>query len=100
SGVAEVTVLVFVCKVDLKKYLHDRIGVPLAHGDLAAAIAFNTAHAAQEMPFFCQEIFEMAQAVDTSDPATISAYNDAVARDWFIGGTECIGNALTDNDVH
>ena len=99
SGVAEFTVLLFDFKVDLKKYLHDRTGVPLAHGDLAAAIAFNTAHAAQEMPFFGQEIFEMAQAVDTSDPATIAAYNDAVARDRFIGGTDGIDKALRDNNV-
>ena len=99
SGVAEFTVLLFDFKVDLKKYLHDRTGVPLAHGDLAAAIAFNTAHAAQEMPFFGQEIFELAQAVDTSDPATIAAYNDAVARDRFIGGTDGIDKALKDNNV-
>jgi amidase len=99
SGAAEFTVLLFDFKVDLKNYLKDRVGVPLAHGDLAAAIAFNTAHAAVEMPFFGQEIFELAQAVDTSDPATIAAYHDAVARDRFIGGTDGIDKALRDNNV-
>src|SRR2546422_954704 len=99
SGAAEFTVLLFDFKVDLKNYLKDRVGVPLAHGDLAAAIAFNIAHAAEEMPFFGQEIFELAQAVDTSDPATIKAYNDAVARDRFIGGTDGIDKALKDNNV-
>jgi amidase len=99
SGAAEFTVLLFDFKVDLKTYLASRSGVPLAHGDLAAAIAFNNAHAAQEMPFFGQEIFEMAQAVDTSDPATIAAYNDAVAHDRFIGGTDGIDKALRDNNV-
>jgi amidase len=99
AGAAEFTVLLFDFKVDLKKYLATRTGVPLANGDLAAAIAFNTAHAAQEMPFFGQEIFELAQAVDVNDPATIAAYNDAVARDRFIGGTDGIDKALADNNV-
>jgi amidase len=99
AGAAEFTVLLFDFKVDLKAYLASRTGVPLAHGDLAAAIAFNKAHAAEEMPFFGQEIFEMAQAVDTNDPATIAAYNDAVAHDRFIGGTDGIDKALKDNNV-
>jgi amidase len=99
SGAAEFTVLLFDFKVDLKKYLSSRSGVPLAHADLAAAIAFNNAHAAQEMPFFGQEIFEMAQAVDTNDPATIAAYNAAVDRDRFIGGTDGIDRALRENNV-
>jgi amidase len=99
SGAAEFTVLLFDFKVDLKTYLSTRTGVPLAHADLAAAIAFNTAHAAEEMPFFGQEIFEMAQAVDTSDPATIAAYQTALARDHFIGGSDGIDRALRDNDV-
>jgi amidase len=51
------------------------------------------------MPFFGQEIFEMAQAVDTSDPATIAAYQAALARDHFIGGSDGIDRALRDNDV-
>src|SRR6202521_3911801 len=99
AGAAEFTVLLFDFKVDLKTYLATRTGVPLAHGDLAAAIAFNKAHAAEEMPFFGQEIFEMAQAIDINDPATIAAYNDAVAHDHFIGGTDGIDKALKDNNV-
>jgi amidase len=85
SGADETTVLLF--------------GVPLAHGDLAAAIAFNNAHAAQEMPFFGQELFELAQAVDTNDPGTIAAYNAALARDHFNGGADGIDRALSDNNV-
>jgi amidase len=99
SGNAEFTVLLFDFKVDLKKYLADRTGVPLAHGDLAAAIAFNTAHAAEEMPFFGQEIFEAAQDVHTDDAATIAAYLAAVDHDRFIGGTDGIDKALADNNV-
>jgi amidase len=99
AGAAEFTVLLFDFKVDLKTYLATRTGVPLAHGDLAAAIAFNKAHAAEEMPFFGQEIFEMAQLVDVNDKDTIAAYNDAVAHDIFIGGTDGIDKALKDNNV-
>src|SRR6202022_2989345 len=61
SGADETFVLLFDFKVDLKTYLASRSGVPLARGDLAAAIAFNNAHAAQEMPFFGQELFELAE---------------------------------------
>jgi amidase len=99
SGADETNVLLFDFKVDLKNYLQTRTGVPLAHGDLAAAIAFNIAHAAQEMPFFGQELFELAQAVDTNDPATIAAYNAALARDHFNGGSDGIDRALSDNNV-
>jgi amidase len=99
SGADETTVLLFDFKVDLKSYLQTRTGVPLAHGDLAAAIAFNNAHAAQEMPFFGQELFELAQAVDTNDPGTIAAYNAALARDHFNGGTDGIDRALRENNV-
>ena len=42
--------------------------------DLAGLIAFDNAHAAQEMPFFGQEIFEQAQATsgDETDPAYLA----------------------------
>ena len=40
----------------------------MAGKTLADAIAFNTAHAAAEMPFFGQELFELAQRMDTSSP--------------------------------
>jgi len=99
SGADETFVLLFDFKVDLKTYLASRSGVPLARGDLAAAIAFNNAHAAQEMPFFGQELFELAEAVDTNDPATIAAYNAALARDHFNGGSDGIDRALSDNNV-
>jgi amidase len=55
-------------KHDINAYL---AGTPGDHpADLAGLIAFNQAHAAVEMPFFQQEIFELAQATsgDESDP--------------------------------
>src|SRR2546422_8553385 len=70
SGNPEFVVLLFDFQIDLKKYLATRSGVPLAGGDLAAAIAFNTAHAAQELQFFGQEIFELAATFST-DPNAV-----------------------------
>src|SRR5262249_49039867 len=56
----QLTVLLFDFKRDVKTYLASRIGVPAAGGALADLIAFNNAHAAQELQFFGQEIFELA----------------------------------------
>ena len=45
---------------------------------LAELIAFNKAHAAEEMPFFGQELLEQAEAAGSlNDPAYISARNNA-----------------------
>jgi amidase len=62
----EFLILLFDFKVDLQKYFATRTGVPMAGKTLADAIAFNEAHATEEMPFFRQEIFELAQSIDTS----------------------------------
>src|SRR5207245_7951762 len=43
-------------------------GVPMAGKTLADAIAFNEADAAREMPYFSQEIFELAESIDISSP--------------------------------
>jgi amidase len=55
-------------KHDINAYLAARPGPHPA--DLAGLIAFNQAHADIEMPFFKQEIFELAQATtgDLNDP--------------------------------
>src|SRR6266568_3563833 len=66
SADGEFLVLVYDFKVDLQKYFATRVGVPMANKTLADAIAFNIANASTEMPFFFQEIFELAQAIDTS----------------------------------
>ena len=98
SGGPEFVVLLFDFQIDLKKYLATRSGVPLAGGDLAAAIAFNTAHAAQELQFFGQEIFELAATFST-DPNAVQpgfgmSYNDAIAADKLFGATEGIDAIL------
>jgi amidase len=64
----EFLILLFDFKVDLQKYFATRMGVPMAGKTLADAIDFNNEHAAAEMPFFRQEIFELAQSMDTSSP--------------------------------
>ena len=97
AGGSEFTVPLFDFKADLNKYLSTRTGVPI--GSLADAIAFDTAHASQEMPFFGQEIFEASQAVDLTDPATIAAYNTALARDRVIGGSQGIDQLLGQNNL-
>ena len=99
---AELLVLLYDFKNDLKAYLANRTGVPIH--SLADAIAFNNAHAAAEMPFFGQEIFEQSQALDTSDPDAQQpgfgmSYNEALATDRRIGGTHGIDKVLSDLKV-
>jgi len=64
----EFEVLLYDFKVDVAAYFATREGVPMAHKTLADAIAFNTANAATEMPFFFQEIFVFANQMNTSGP--------------------------------
>jgi amidase len=94
SADGEFLVLLFDFKLDVQKYFATRVGVPMANKTLADAIAFNNAHAATEMPYFSQEIFELAQALDTSgaDPGNNPqpifgglTYNQALAIDHNAG---------------
>ena len=64
-GDGEFLVLLFDFVTDLRDYFATRTGVPMANQTLAEAIAFNSANAAVEMPFFAQEIFELALALET-----------------------------------
>jgi len=68
SADGEFLVLVYDFKIDLQKYFATRVGVPMASKTLADAIAFNNANASTEMPYFFQEIFELAQSMDISGP--------------------------------
>jgi len=90
----EFLVLLFDFKLDVQKYFATRVGVPMANKTLADAIAFNDANAATEMPYFFQEIFQFAQAMDTSgtDPGNNPqpifgglTYNQALAMDHDAG---------------
>src|SRR5438270_12923449 len=50
-----------------------RLGVPVAGGTLQTAINFNNARASADMPFFNQDIFDLANALEPGpdDPQPI-----------------------------
>src|SRR6202023_2023128 len=64
----ETGILLYDFKNDVAKYFATRVGVPVAGGTLQTAIDFNNAHAAVEMPFFHQDIFDLANSLNTTDP--------------------------------
>jgi amidase len=102
SGNPEFTVLLFDFKIDLQKYFATRTGVPVANGTLTDAINFNIAHASQELKFFGQEIFTLADTFST-DPNAIQptgiSYNAAIARDKLMGATEGVDLLLSQNKL-
>ena len=104
----EFLVLEYDLKVDLTKYFHTRVGVPVAGGNLQSAIDFNNAHATAEMPYLGQEIFIQAQSL-TLDPnfcqpgftsnvlpttTMCMSYNDALKIDHLAGAS--LDGALAD----
>jgi amidase len=89
SADGEFTVLLFDFKIDLQNYFATRVGVPVAGGTLKDAIDFNTAHADVEMPFFAQELFDLAELFDVSSPDAPEplglTYNQALDIDQAAG---------------
>lgn len=82
-GSAENTVLQYDFKHDINAYLATLgAGAPKTLADL---IAFNTAHASEEMPYFAQETFERSQA---RGPLTDDAYIEALAHCRRMSRTE------------
>jgi amidase len=59
----ELFVLLYDFKGDVADYFATRVGVPVAGGTLADAIQFNIDHANVEMPFFNQDIFQVANRI-------------------------------------
>jgi amidase len=99
----EFLVLVYEFREDLRSYLATRTRVPLAGKTLADAIAFNEANAEKEMPFFAQEIFELANSLalgpDDPQPAFGNmTYNQALEIDR-LSGVNGIDKALQDFDL-
>jgi amidase len=90
----EFFVLLYEFKFDVASYFATRTGVPVAGGTLQTAIDFNNAHAAVEMPFFNQDIFELSQSLNPDpnfvDPNFGFSYNQALAidRDSGINGID------------
>ena len=90
SADGEFLVLLFDFRNDVAAYFGTRKGVPVAGGTLQTAIDFNNAHAAEEMPFFNQDIFELAQALapgpDDKQPIFGGmTYNEALEIDRLAG---------------
>ncbi|MFT3997322.1 MAG: amidase [Asticcacaulis sp.] len=76
-GAAELSVLQTELKADLNAYLATTPPAVKTR-TLADLIAFNTAHADEEMPFFGQEFFEAAEKTKgLADPAYLMAANKA-----------------------
>jgi amidase len=76
----EGTALLYEFKHDINAYLHRFAGKGYPK-TLADLIAFNKAHAGQELRWFGQETFEQAQATSGSltDPAHVKARSDATS---------------------
>ena len=81
----EFEVLLYEFKADLNAYLAER-GDPQA-ASLADLIRFNREHAAEEMPYFGQEIFLMAQE---KGPLTDQLYLDTLAKNRRLSREEGI----------
>ncbi|TCV94597.1 amidase [Luteibacter rhizovicinus] len=91
-GDYELTVLLYDFKQDIAAYLATRTGLNVH--TLADLIAFNDAHAKEEMPWFGQELFLQAQA---KGALTDKVYVEAVEKTKRLAGPEGIDAALKAN---
>jgi amidase len=90
SAGGESLVLDFDFRNDVQAYFATRVGVPVAGGTLQTAIDFNNAHAAEEMPFFNQDVFDQAESLapGPDDPQPVfggMTYNQALEIDRLAG---------------
>ncbi|MEO5773582.1 MAG: amidase [Sphingomicrobium sp.] len=94
-GENELTVLLTELKSGMADYLRSS-PAPIPARSLADVIAFNKAHAAQEMPLFGQELFERAQATKgVDDPA----YRKARRLSFRAAGPNGIDRMLREHKV-
>ncbi len=91
----EMTVLLYEFKADLNRYLAE-LGAAAPVRTLAELIEFNERHRDREMPFFGQEIFEMAQAKGTLDE---SEYREALATNHRLSRDEGIDKTIAEHDL-
>jgi len=87
-GDTEFEVLLYEFKADLNSYLATR---GAAVKSLAECIEFNRSHAAEEMPYFQQELMEQAQE---KGPLTDKAYKDALSKNHKLTRNEGIDSVL------
>src|SRR5437867_5050129 len=90
SADGEFLVLLFEFRNDVAAYFGTRVGLPVAGGTLQTAINFNNAHADVEMPFFNQDLWDLANSLapgpDDPQPAFGGlTYNQALAIDHLAG---------------
>jgi amidase len=93
AGSGELGVLLYDFKNDVQAYFATRVGVPVAGGTLQSAIDFDNAHPKKEMPYFNQDIFDLANSLTTTDPNGPqdpslfggTTYNQALALDHLLG---------------
>ena len=92
----EKLILMTELKADLNSYLASTSPAQVPSRTLADLVAFNKAHAEQEMPLFGQELFiEAEKTIGLEDAAYLKAKADA--RRWT--GAEGIDKLLADNNV-
>jgi amidase len=87
---AELEVLLYEFKADLNAYLAGR-GPRVAVRTLADLIAFNEAHATEELPYFGQDLLVKAQA---KGPLTTPAYLKALEKSKRLAGKDGLDAAL------
>ena len=99
-GNAEYQVLLYEFKEDLNQYLATRSGVTRGGGDslrtLRDLVAFNEAHAAEEMPYFQQEILVQAEAKGGLEEPD---YREALAKIRRLSRDEGIDKALREQQL-
>ena len=84
-GGDEFTVLIDEFKVDIARYLAGLRRTRMR--TLSDLIAFNNAHCAEEMPYYGQEVFELAEATsgDLTDPAYLAARANCLLQSRTLG---------------
>jgi amidase len=92
-GDAELEVLLYELKADLNSYL-ESLGPGAPYKTLADIIRFNEQNVATEMPYFGQELFEMAQK---KGPLTDAKYKNARAKCLRLSRSEGIDAVMTKN---
>src|SRR5262249_6044286 len=86
--------LLYEFKADVNAYLGTR--PDLAVHSLADLITFNRAHAAEEMPYFLQQLFEQSQA---KGPLTDAQYKNDLATNRRLSRTEGLDKLFADQSL-
>lgn len=93
-GELELELFLYEFKASVNRYLAEHSGAKVRN--LAELIQFNRAHAEQVMPFFQQELLEIAQAKGDLNDA---AYLEAKAECYRLSRTDGIDNALEEHQL-